>query len=63
MKWLKSLLTTKTEIKTHTEEYAGFSDFLRRAPLEKKVEVFTEAARRASEDQKKMIKKAEMVLS
>ncbi len=42
----------------YTNEYKGLSDFLRNAPEEKKIEVFTEAARRANEDQRKILERA-----
>ena len=42
----------------YTTGYKGFSDFFLHAPNEKKIEVFTEAARRASEDQRETIKRS-----
>jgi len=60
MKWLKNMFSNeKTETWTaYMTGYNGFSDFLLHAPNEKKIEVFTEAARRASEDQRETIRKA-----
>lgn len=64
MNWLMNILRSdRSEAATaspmpYTTEYKGVSDFLRHAPEEKKIEVFTEAARRASEDQKRTLKKA-----
>ncbi len=60
MKWLMNLLRNEvSETKTpYMTEYKGFSDFFRHASQEKKIEVFTEAARRASEDQKRTLEKA-----
>lgn len=50
----------KNDTKTpYVMEYKGLSDFLTRAPNDKKIEVFTEAARRANEDQKRTLEKAE----
>lgn len=44
-------------------EYKGLSDFLRNAPEKKKIEVFTEAARRANEDQRKTLERVCFTLS
>jgi len=60
MKWLMNLLRnndTKT-LMPYTPEYKGLSDFLLHAPQEKKIEVFTEAAKRANEDQRRTLERA-----
>ena len=43
-----------SNMRTAYMKYSGLSDFLRNAPEKKKIEVFTEAARRANETQRKM---------
>ena len=43
------------------EEYKGLSDFLMRAPADEQKRVFTEAARKANEDQMKVFKQAQGV--
>ena len=65
MKWLKNLLGSKeSAIKTsYVSEYKGFSDFLRNAPNKEKIVVFTEAARRANEDQKNTLEKARILVA
>lgn len=64
MKWLTNMLQnneSKTAVVPRTSyvsEYKGLSDFLRNAPPKEKIQVFTEAARRASEDQRQTLKRA-----
>lgn len=60
MNWLMNLLRNEgPKMATpYMSEYKGFSDFFLHASQEKKIEVFTEAARRANEDQRRTIKKA-----
>jgi hypothetical protein len=41
------------------EKYSGLSDFLMRAPADEQKRVFTEAARKANEDQMKIYKQAQ----
>lgn len=40
------------------EKYDGVADFFRRATEEEKIAVFTEAARRSNEDQRKIMREA-----
>ncbi len=42
------------------EKYKGLSDFFMRAPADEQKKVFTEAARRANEDQSKIFREARM---
>jgi hypothetical protein len=65
MKWLKNLFEMKggKAEKTSVVEYSGLSDFLLHASPEKKIAVFTEAARRANEDQRKTFERATPSLS
>jgi hypothetical protein len=41
-----------------SKKYEGLSDFFTRAPADEQKKVFTEAARRANEDQMKIFKEA-----
>ena len=59
MKLLKSIFKSK-ETKG-PEKYKGLSDFLMHAPLDEQKKVFTEAARKANEDQMKVFKQAQKV--
>ena len=45
-----------------TKESGHFSDFFLRATIEKKKEVFTEAARRANMDQRKVLNQSDLGL-
>ena len=61
MKWLMNLLRNNesgTPTPYNSAEYKGLSDFLLHAPQEKKIEVFTEAAKRANEDQRRTLERA-----
>lgn len=59
MKTLKNIFKGK---KTEApEKYNGLSDFLMRAPADEQKRVFTEAARKANEDQMKVFKRAQEV--
>lgn len=56
---MKSLKSTKKEIKLKPKARLGvLSDFLLNASPEEQNRVFTEAARRASEDQREVMRKA-----
>lgn len=58
MKLLKSIFKGKeTE---GPEKYKGLSDFFMHAPADEQKKVFTEAARRANEDQSKIFREAKM---
>ena len=58
MKLLKSIFKGKeTE---GPEKYKGLSDFFMHASPDEKKKVFTEAARRANEDQMKIFKQAQL---
>ncbi len=63
MKWLKNLLQRNgSNVETpYVTEYKGFSDFLRNAPNKEKILVFTEAARRANEDQRNTLERARVL--
>ena len=69
MKWLTKILRndepkTATIARTpYMSEYKGLSDFLRNAPPKEKIEVFTEAAKRASEDQRLTLEKVGVLRS
>jgi len=65
MKWLKNLFeSNESAVKTpYVNEYKGFSDFLRNAPNREKIAVFTEAARRANEDQRNTLEKARVLVA
>ncbi len=58
IKLLKSIFKGKeTE---GPEKYKGLSDFFMRASADEQKKVFTEAARRANEDQSKIFREAKM---
>ena len=66
--WLISFFSsnsseTGTATMPYITEYKGLSDFLRNAPEKEKIDVFTEAARRANEDQRKTLERAELTPS
>ena len=65
MKWLKNLLqSNEPAVRTpYVREYKGFSDFLRNASNKEKIAVFTEAARRANEDQRSTLERARVLTS
>ncbi len=68
MKWFTSIFSnsaakTNAPSVPRVTEYEGLSDFLRNAPEKKKIEVFTEAARRANEDQRRTLERASLTLS
>jgi len=59
MKMLKNIFKGK---KTEgPEKYKGLSDFFMHAPADEQKKVFTEAARKANEDQMKVFKQAQGV--
>lgn len=59
MKLLKNLFRSKKT--AGPEAYKGLSDFLMHAPPSEQKKVFTEAARKANEDQMKLFKQAQKV--
>jgi len=65
MKWLKNLFeNNESPARTpYLKEYKGFSDFFLNAPNKEKIVVFTEAARRANEDQRNTIEKARVLVA
>ena len=65
MKWLKNLFESNGSVVAtpYVSEYKGFSDFLRNAPNGEKIVVFTEAARRANEDQRNTLEKARILVA
>ncbi len=69
MKWLTKILrndepeATTVARTPYMSEYNGLSDFLRNAPQQEKIDVFTEAAKRASEDQRRTLERARVLHS
>ena len=59
MKILKNMFKAKET--DGPEKYKGLSDFFMHAPADEQKKVFTEAARKANEDQMKVFKQAQEV--
>ena len=49
--------STFSKEKYITKKYKGLSDFMINAPLEAKIQIFTEAAQRATKEQKKVLER------